>query len=254
MVGFSALGGHEQIQSGAPNFYKPLDIPGNTVPTAGLQYLGEKIFNWKSSDGRNQVTQYASAYYNSTYNCIFYLVDTYMNAWNGANLESGGAAGDKSTVYNIMDGEGYSSTYWIHTPWGNFPITTFSNYGYLQDPSRPGYITQSQTGSVSYTSSFQATVGGTGGSVGGQVGVTTTYDIFAGYFDVTHVTQNFFGSYYQSNTGGQTFGQFQSVIETLYNPGHPQFITLNSGGNVTFNAKLSGDWVVGVSYRRGLRN
>ena len=235
------------------------------VVSGSLTAIGQKIFQFTSSGGQAQIIQHVNGFYNTTYDTMFYVVCTSVNAYNGANIESGGAGGAKSSIYNIMQNEGYNYTKCVETG-GHCKIfiidghevkiwvptytseTESPNSGFLEAPTPSGYEPQGTQGTITQGIGVEASISGgvsffgISGSVSSSAlyYITTTYNIPIMTVNVIHANQYCFGSYQQYYAGGNTYDSFTSMIATNFTPGYTQHISITSGANVTWSTYFLG--------------
>lgn len=189
------------------------------------------------------VKEVYEVYYNSASDLLIYVLQTCINAINGANIAGCKWAGSH-TIYNVIENEGYCGEYCISP--GHYQLerrigtgpeyicvwvppvkgTKFDSYGDFINPTPNGYYEHGSQGSVSLSTTFSA--------CGISAGISTTYNIPIYTVDVGNNSQSCFSSFQIYCKGGQTYDQFVSMIETKYHPDARQEVHLSSTNSVTY--------------------
>ena len=202
----------------------------NGLCSYGVKRLPTKYISQTSPNGLAEVTQYFWVYYNSTCDKLFYILDSKVNAYNGANINSNNAVGASNTIYNSI----YCPEYVVPEGSSAHHLKWSVPYGYLQDEN-PGSFYQSGL-QAQVTVSSSVTVVGSGNGISGSttVGVSYTYDLYDFCMEEKHGFINNDQWQFESHLGGQTYMRFVTVTMVNYKPGHQQAIDYSSIGNTTY--------------------
>lgn len=190
------------------------------------------------------VKEVYEVYYNTASDRLIYVLQTCINAQNGANIASSHAAGTSHTIYNVMKNEGYYGEYceypghyqlergigpgpeWVCVWVPGVKGMEFDAYGDFINPTPNGYYQHGTQGSISLSTSI--------GACGVNAGISTTYNIPDYTVGVGHVYSNCFSSFQTYYKKSQTYDQFVSMIETKYQPNACQEVNLSSTTSVTW--------------------
>ncbi|MHB1439781.1 MAG: hypothetical protein ACYCSO_03040 [Cuniculiplasma sp.] len=209
----------------------------NGVCTYSVQQVASCVYQGTSASGHTNVIQYFNEYYNKTYHLLFYILDSKVNAQNGANINSNNALSAKSTIYNSISCPSYLSPLNYRGHEYYVPVS----YGHLQYESPSGMTQRCQSAQVTVSASVSA---GTG--VAGKIGISYTYDLYDFCMQENHGYINNDQWQFESHVGGKTYARFVTATTVSFNPGYRQSIDFSSIGNTTYE-KASSGWF-GTTY------
>lgn len=190
-----------------------------------VTYLCSFCYQHKSSGGHSVLDQHVYIYENQTYSLLFFVLSTDLSAINGANLNSGRAAGASSTIYNSFTNPGYFLCY-KYNKFLNKCIPIVETYGNMLERSPSDAIYNSQLGTISISSTL---------SDGGvSIGVKTTYDVYASCAFSTRLTDHHSDWCFICNVGGHLSTSFKTSTAVHFKSGYRAAITVTSIGNVTY--------------------
>ncbi len=225
------------------NYLPESGTVSNGMVSYSVKQLYTKYTTETSTNGDTNAIQYFYVYYNSTYNLLFYVLDSKVNALNGANINSNNAVGASNTIYSSI----YCPRYEVPVNlWGhrfNWPVP----YGDLQDEHPSGCYQSGVQAQV--TVSASVTVGASGGGISGSatVGVSYTYDLYDFCMEEKHGLTNNDQWQFESHVGGKSYARFVTATAVNYKPGYQQAIDYSSIGNTTY-IKSSPGWAWTTNY------
>lgn len=195
-----------------------------------------------SPQGHTNVIQYFNEYYNETNHVLFYVLDTKVNAQNGANINSNKAGGAQNTIYSSIYDPSYLDP---ATIWGYhiaFPIS----YGHLEYEDPNGKVQTGQNAQVTVSSSVKVGASYGAAGVSATVGVSYTYDLYNFCYNEIHGYCQNDQWLFISSLGGQSYAHFVTMTSVFYNPGYRQGIFYSSIGNTTWSCTIHTPIHIGI--------
>ena len=199
----------------------------NGICSYGVLHVANQCYKHSSPNDHAVPVQYFDEYYNASDHIIYYVLDTRLNALNGANINSNKAAGLKSTIFSSIYNPEYvvPENFWsIHFYWR-------IGYGHLAIEQPNAMVQSVQNAQVTLSASVTAGASACGGSLSASAGVSYTYDIndfcynqIMGYDQWQFV----------SHVGGQTYAHFVTLTSVFYKSGYRQARRFSSKGNTTW--------------------
>jgi hypothetical protein len=238
-------------------------ILSNGICSYSVVNLANPCYQTTTSGDHTNLIQYAHLYYNSTYGLLFYILDSKVNAQNGANIIAGNHAYSdlnvKSTIYNSINSPGYISytkqyycsyivTGNLSTPFMYFggggrggtlcckEVPSYHSYGHLCYGSPNGQVNTGQYAQVTVSTELSAGVNFCGVSIGGKVGTTYSYNLYNFCMNVQHEYTNNDQWFLKSFDHGQTYAHFVTSTMVHFQKGYNQYITFGSIGNTTYTS------------------
>ena len=225
------------------NYLPESGTVSNGMVSDCVKQLCTKYTTETSTNGHTNVIQYFYVYYNSTYNLLFYVLDSKVNAYNGANINSNNAAGAPSTICSSISCPSYMAI----GNWFGHRIYMPTPYGHLQYSSPNEKVQSGQCGQVTLSASVSAGASACGVSVSGTVGVSYTYDLYDFCVDQLHGSFTNDQWVFESHEAGQTYARFVTATAVDYKPGYQQRISYCSIGHTTY-VKSSPGWFWTTNY------
>ena len=202
----------------------------NGICSYGVVQIANQCYKHSSPNDHTALVQYFDEYYNASDHIIFYVLDSKLNALNGANINSNKAAGVKSTIFSSI----YNPQYAVPENFWSIHYCLKNGYGHLANAEPDAMVQSGQNAQVTLSASVTAGASACGGSLSASAGVSYTYDLYDFcYNQILGCPQNVQWQFV-SHVGGQTYAHFVTMTSVFYNPGYRQAISFSSVGNTTW--------------------
>ena len=202
----------------------------NGICSYGVVQIANQCYTHSSPNDHTALVQYFDEYYNASDHIIFYVLDSKLNALNGANINSNKAAGVKSTIFSSI----YNPQYAVPENFWGFHFYWKNGYGHLANEQPNSMVQSGQNAQVTLSASVTAGASACGAGLSASAGVSYTYDLYDFCYKQVLGCPQYDQWQFVSHVVGQTYAHFVTLTSVFYKPGYRQAISLSSIGNTTW--------------------